>query len=124
MSEKYMIISVTLMYHDTKRDFWMDMHSWVYHERCKVIRDYYKRHHEAEVYFNDNKNNIGMTRNFAEVEYNFDLTDKEKETLSDMRKLFFAEGEFNREDIEKVHFLDGVIFKKIRKCASERGRSI
>ncbi|MBQ5589147.1 MAG: hypothetical protein IIU70_03240 [Anaerotignum sp.] len=57
-----------------------------------------------------------MTRNFAEVEYNFDLTDKEKETLSDMLKLFFAEGEFNREDIEKVHFLDGVIFKKIRGC--------
>lgn len=112
MSDKYMLISMTYMEIDDKLKMWMSVNDYVYIERCEVISSYYARHYGARVYFKDNVNKITPTRNFIEVEYNFEISEKEKNTLADMLKLFFSNGEFARQAIEDEHVLDGVIFKR------------
>ena len=75
------------------------------------ISDYYEEKYGANVFFRDTENKSTMSANIVEVEYNFDITDGEREELTDRLKSFFLGKDTDMRDNE-THRLSSVIFKK------------
>ena len=108
----YMIITLAFTHKNFELDMLMSVNDSYYFKRCFTIADYYDRHYGAKVFFRDTENKLDMPADFVEVEYNFDIKDKEKEILSDMLKVFFANGYIDRASVEEYNYLRAVIFKK------------
>ena len=107
---KFMVISLTFMRDDSCSESWMYSNFDELIDGCDDIEYYYRERYGARVYFKDTQNSLSESERFAEVEYNFDITDEERRELVKELRAFFKTGDGQRDEKRKP---EAVIFRRV-----------
>ena len=107
---KFMVISLTFMRDDSCSESWKYSNFDELMDGCADIEYYYRERYGARVYFKDTQNSLSESERFAEVEYNFDITDEERRELVKEMRAFFKTGDTQRDEKRKP---EAVIFRRV-----------